>query len=101
MSSDTGFDPTGEKKARKQATFGGAIVCAFFNAALGVLLAFCVLALTAPPEYKAAPDAKTGKPPPLPPASFIGPASPAGIFSRRRRNTSPPSPAPSLLPTAN
>ncbi len=81
--SNTNFDPTGEKKARKSATFGGAIVCAFFNTSLGVLLAFCVLALTAPKEYKATPDAKTGKTPPPPTGLFYWAGQPGGDFEAK------------------
>jgi hypothetical protein len=77
---NTNFDPTGEKKARKKATFGGAIFYGFFNTSLGVLLGFCVLATTAPFEYKAKADAKTGKVPPLPAGLYYWAGSPGGDF---------------------
>ena len=76
MGGNTNFDPTGEKKARKKATFGGAIVCAFVNTALGVVLGFCVLSASAPPDFppkldpKAAKTAKSDKAP-APPATGL------------------------------
>lgn len=80
MSGNTHFDPTGEKKARKKATFGGAIICGGFNAVLGVLLGFVVLSLTAPPEYKPKPDPKTHQTPPPPAGLFYWAGVPAGDY---------------------
>ena len=83
MGSNTNFDPTGEKKARKKATFGGAIVCGFFNVSLGIVLGFCVLATTAPVEYKPKADAKTGKIPPVPAGLFYWAGLSGGDFMAR------------------
>jgi hypothetical protein len=80
MSGDTHFDPTGEKKARKKATFGGAVVCGVFNVVLGVLLGFVVLSLTAPVEYKPKADAKTGKTPPPPAGLYYWAGPPSGDY---------------------
>ncbi len=78
MAGNTHFDPTGEKKARKKATFGGAIVCAMVNVSLGGLLGFCVLASTAPQEYPAKPDPKAPKSAAAKTDKPSGP--PAGLF---------------------
>ncbi len=80
MGDDTNFDPTGEKKARKKATMGGAIACGIFNAVLGVALGFLILSLSAPPEYKPKPDAKTGKIPPPPATLFYWAGAPGGDY---------------------
>jgi len=81
MGANTNFDPTGEKKARKKATFAGAIFYGFFNTSLGVLLGFCVLATTAAFEYKAKPDPKTGKIPPMPAGLFYWAGASGGDFA--------------------
>ncbi len=80
MSGNTHFDPTGEKKARKKATFGGAIFCGVINAVLGVALGFLVLSLTAPQEYTGKPDAKTKKVPPVPSGLFYWAGVPGGDY---------------------
>lgn len=80
MGADTNFDPTGEKKARKKATMGGAIACGIFNTVLGVALGFLILSLSAAPEYKPKPDAKTGKIPPLPATLFYWAGMPGGDY---------------------
>jgi hypothetical protein len=80
MSGNTNFDPTGEKKARKKATFTGAIFCGIFNAGLGALLGFCVLVATAPVEFKPKPDAKTGKTPDAPAGLFYWAGQPGGDY---------------------
>jgi hypothetical protein len=77
------FDPTGEKKARKQATVKGAIICAVFNAIWGALLGVIILATIAPAEYKAKPDAKTGIVPPPPAGLFYWPGTPNGNYQTK------------------
>ncbi len=80
MAGNTNFDPTGEKKARKKATFSGAVIGGVFNIVLGAVLGFCVLILTAPPEYKPKPDAKTGKVPPPPASLYYWAGVPGGDY---------------------
>jgi hypothetical protein len=62
MGSNTHFDPTGEKKARKKATFKGAIVCGIMSAFLGAILGMVILATSAPVEYKPKAAAKSTPP---------------------------------------
>ncbi len=70
MGSNTNFDPTGEKKARKQATLKGAVICSFFNVFLGAILGMIILTTSAPVEYQPKPNAKTGKVAPPPAGLF-------------------------------
>jgi hypothetical protein len=79
---DTNFDPTGEKKARKKATIGGAIIYGFFNTSLGALLGFCVLAGTSPLAYTAKADAK-GQIAPPPAGLFYWAGLPGGDYMAR------------------
>jgi hypothetical protein len=80
MGSDTHFDPTGEKKARKQATFRGAIICAFFNVFLGVILGVVGLATFAPTEYQPKADVMSGKIAPPPAGLFYWAGAPGGDY---------------------
>jgi hypothetical protein len=54
------------KKKKHEITLRGVILCACFNIVLGVVLGFAVLSVTPPQDYKATPDQKTGKVPPIP-----------------------------------
>jgi len=82
MGSNTHFDPTGEKKARKKATFTGAIICGVFNAVLGGVLGVAILTISGPPEYKPKPD-KAGKVPPPPAGLFYWAGAPSGDFKAK------------------
>ncbi len=55
------------KKEKSQPTLAGALIAGAISAALGVVVAFCVLAGTAPATYTPTPK-KAGDPPPPPPA---------------------------------
>jgi hypothetical protein len=54
------------KKTEDQSTLKGAIIAGVFNTALGVVIAFCVLAGTAPQPYTPTPKKPGDPPPPLP-----------------------------------
>jgi hypothetical protein len=83
MGSNTNFDPTGEKKARKKATFAGAVIAGIFSISLGVLLGFCVLAAAAPMEYQPKADTKTGKIAPPPAGLFYWAGAPGGDYDAK------------------
>jgi hypothetical protein len=83
MGSNTNFDPTGEKKARKQATLGGAIVCGVSSAVLGALLGMIILATSAPAEYKPKANAKTSTVAPPPAGLFYWAGVPTGDYQSK------------------
>jgi len=78
---NTHFDPTGEKKARKQATFKGAVICGFMSAFLGGVFGMIALATSAPVEYQPKADAKTAASPPM--GLFYWPGAPGGDFKSK------------------
>jgi len=80
---NTHFDPTGEKKARKQATFKGAVICGFMSAFLGGILGMIILATSAPVEYKPKADAKTGQVPPPPAGLYFWAGAPGGDYKSK------------------
>jgi len=83
MGSNTHFDPTGEKKARKKATFKGAVICAFFNIFLGAILGMVILATSAPTEFKPKANAKTGNIPSAPAVLFYWAGAPGGDYKTK------------------
>jgi len=54
------------KAKEDKSTLGGAYLAAVINAAMGVIIAFCVLAGTTPQVYSPTPKKTGGPPPPLP-----------------------------------